>query len=81
MSCEPTAITGNGAGSVARPGWAAISGRSGPSTLPGWRSGGNSPAGRPARSITPAAQVCARASNSWVVDALVSSAPTSPVSQ
>ncbi len=50
-------------------------------TLPGWRSGGNSPAGRPARAIRSHAQSWARVSYSCVVDALVTSAPASPVSQ
>ena len=86
VSCEPTAITGSGppgrpGPSPVSPGSAATSGRRVPMTLPGWRSAGNSPAGRPARPIRSQAQSRARVSYSWVVDALVTSAPISPVSQ
>ncbi len=39
------------------------------------------PAGSPARPISADAHRCARTSKSWVVEAFVTSAPVSPVSQ
>ncbi len=53
----------------------------GPIGSPGWRSGGNSPGAIPARCISPVAQVLVVTSSSAVVEALVTSAPTAPVSQ
>ena len=54
---------------------------SGPMTSPGRRSGGKMRGGSPAFSITCVAQAWVRTSSSDVVDALVTSAPASPVSQ
>jgi hypothetical protein len=53
----------------------------GPIGSPGDRSGGKIPAGIPARSMSPAAQVRVVTSSSPVVEALVTSTPTDPVSQ
>ncbi len=53
----------------------------GPIRSPGCRSGGKIPAGIPACSMSPVAQVRVVTSSSPVVEALVTSAPTEPVSQ
>ena len=55
--------------------------RMGPITSPGRRNGGKIRGGSPAFSISPVAQAWARTSNSDVVEAFVTSAPTCPVSQ
>ena len=73
MSCDPTAISGT----PLTPG----SSPTGPMTSPGWRSGGKRPRGIPAASITSTAHVLDDTSSSAVVEALVTSAPTAPVSQ
>ncbi len=78
VSCDPTATTGVEPGS---PVASATSGSSRPTTSPGSRSGGRIPTGTSTRSASPVAQERRRTSYSWVVEALVASAPTSPVSQ
>ncbi len=78
VSCEPTAVTGTGPVS---PVSSSTPGRSTPAGSPGRRSGANSPRSMPSRSATPCAQSRVRGSISWVVEALVSSVPCSPVSQ
>ena len=52
-----------------------------PMTSPGRRNGGKMCGGMPAFRITSVAQLRARTSNSDVVEALVTSAPATPVSQ
>ncbi len=79
VSCDPTSVT---ARRGARPVALATSSRSGPSASPGSRSGGQDRAGQPERLDEvgrPSRAVAA--SSSPVVDALVRSAPRTPVSQ
>ncbi|GAA2850773.1 hypothetical protein GCM10020220_045210 [Nonomuraea rubra] len=76
VSCEPTARTG-----ADQPISPATSLRSPPTASPGCRSGGKRPAGRPSRSISGNAHSRVRTSSRPVVEALVTSAPASPVSQ
>ncbi|GAB3932500.1 hypothetical protein GCM10027614_01800 [Micromonospora vulcania] len=74
VSCDPTATTAGSPGSPS-------SGRTGPIRVPASRSGGNNSLRIPASRIRSVAQARRRRSYSWVVEALVTSAPTSPVSQ
>ncbi len=59
----------------------ATSGASGPITSPGRRIGGRILAAGPRPPVRTVSHRRVLASSSWVVEALVSSAPTSPVSQ
>ncbi|GAA3095408.1 hypothetical protein GCM10020001_009310 [Nonomuraea salmonea] len=76
VSCEPTALTG-----ADQPISAATSRRSPPTASPGSRSGGRMPGGRPSCLTSGNAHDLVRTSSSPVVEALVTSAPVSPVSQ
>lgn len=78
VSCEATVTTAVSAGS---PVYAATWGRSVPAWVPGRRSGGSRRGSMPSRPRSSSAQVAVRASKRPVVEALVSSAPMSPVSQ
>lgn len=78
VSCEPTAVTGTG---PASPVSSSTSGRNRPAGSPGWRSGANNSRSTPSRWARSADQVRVRGSISWVVEALVSSVPCTPVSQ
>jgi hypothetical protein len=74
VSCEPTATTSGLSGTPR-------SASTGPITVPGWRSGGKSAARMPNSAMSGAAHSPVRRSSSCVVDALVTSVPSSPVSQ
>ncbi len=78
VSCDPTAVTGTGPLS---PVSSSTSPRSTPAESPGCRSGANRPRSIPSREATSYDQSRVRGSISWVVEALVSSVPCSPVSQ
>ncbi|GAA3421348.1 hypothetical protein GCM10018952_67650 [Streptosporangium vulgare] len=78
MSWEPTAMTRVSGESPSSP---ATSGASGPITSPGRRIGGRTPAAGPSPLVSAVSHSRVLASSSWVVEALVSSAPTCPVSQ
>ncbi len=78
VSCDPTAVTRTG---PASPVSSSTRGVNIPAGSPGRRSGAKRARSIPSRSATSYDQSRVRGSISWVVEALVSSVPCSPVSQ